>query len=164
MFAPVFILIAAPVVLHERLTLRKLLCVAAALLGMALVSGLHADGFSGADTWRGMLLGLAAAVIYAVVVLLNKRIHDVAAYDITLYNNARTEHKLIDLIRAETLTGVRSDYYTVSDKDLFDGGGVIEGLTWYDGSDTGFTLTLDEFVSLGENTPAQVAVSVAFDD
>ncbi len=82
--APVFILIAAPVVLHERLTLRKLLCVAAALLGMALVSGLHADGFSGAGTWRGVLLGLAAAVIYAVVVLLNKRIHDVAAYDRTI--------------------------------------------------------------------------------
>ena len=82
--APVFILIAAPFVLHERLTLRKALCVAAALLGMTLVSGALRAGFSGAAEWRGILFGLAAAVLYAAVVLLNKRIRGIDAYDKTI--------------------------------------------------------------------------------
>ena len=82
--APVFILIAAPLVIHEPLTLRKLLCVAAALLGIVLVSNLVQTGFSGAGEWRGVLFGLAAAVLYACVVLLNKQIHDIDAYDKTI--------------------------------------------------------------------------------
>ena len=82
--APVFILIAAPFVLRERLTLRKLLCVASALLGIALVSNLVQTGFSGVGEWRGVLFGLAAAVLYACVVLLNKQIRDIDAYDKTI--------------------------------------------------------------------------------
>ena len=82
--APVFILITAPFVIHEPLTLRKLLCVAAALLGIVLVSNLAQTGFSGAGEWRGVLYGLAAAVLYACVVLLNKQIHDIDAYDKTI--------------------------------------------------------------------------------
>lgn len=81
--APVFILIAAPFVLHERLTARKLLCVAAALLGMALVSELTTTGVAGLN-WRGILFGLAAAVLYALVVLLNKKIRNIDAYDKTI--------------------------------------------------------------------------------
>ncbi|MBQ9647141.1 MAG: DMT family transporter [Oscillospiraceae bacterium] len=81
--APVFILLAAPFALHERLTLRKLLCVAAALLGIALVSGVKA-GFSGAGEWRGILFGLSAAALYAAIVLLNKQLHDIGAYDKTI--------------------------------------------------------------------------------
>ncbi|MBQ7713962.1 MAG: EamA family transporter [Oscillospiraceae bacterium] len=78
--APVFILLAAPFLLRERLTLRRLLCVAAALIGIALVSGLPAGG---AD-WRGILLGLSAAALYAAIVLLNKRIRGVGAYERTV--------------------------------------------------------------------------------
>lgn len=81
---PVFILIAASFVLRERLTLRKLLCVASALLGIALVSNLVQTGFSGVGEWRGVLFGLAAAVLYACVVLLNKQIRDIDAYDKTI--------------------------------------------------------------------------------
>lgn len=83
--APVFTLLGAPFVLHERLTPRKGVCVLAALLGMVLVSGVARSGFTvGASEWRGVALALAAAVIYAVVVLINKRIHDIGAYDKTI--------------------------------------------------------------------------------
>ena len=82
--APVFTLIAAPVFLHERLTLRKFVCVAAALFGMALVSGMSHAGFTGGAEWRGILCALAAALIYAAVVLLNKRVHNIGAYDKTI--------------------------------------------------------------------------------
>lgn len=80
--APVFILLAAPFLLRERLTLRKLVCVAVALLGMALVSGV--TGVSDPPDWRGVLCGLAAAVLYAGVVLVNKYIHGVPAFDKTI--------------------------------------------------------------------------------
>ncbi len=82
--APVFILIAAPFFLHERLTTRKLLCVTAALIGMTLVSELQKTGFVGVSDWRGILFGLAAAVLYACVVLLNKRISGIDALDKTV--------------------------------------------------------------------------------
>ena len=80
--APVFILIAVPFVLRERLTLRKALCVLAALLGMALVSGV--SGSAGAVDWRGILCGLGAAVLYACVVIVNKFIRYVPAYNKTI--------------------------------------------------------------------------------
>lgn len=82
--APVFTLIAAPIFLGERLTKRKCACVAAALLGMVLVSDMAHAKLSGSSEWRGILCALGAAVIYAAVVLLNKRIHGVGGYDKTI--------------------------------------------------------------------------------
>ncbi len=81
---PVFTLAAAPFVLRERLTPRKLCCLAAALLGMVFVSGVTRAGFSGTSEWRGVLLALGSAVLYAGVVLINKRIHDIRPYDRTI--------------------------------------------------------------------------------
>jgi len=71
--APVFLILASPIVLKERLTLKKLICVAVALLGMVFVSGVLQAGFSGLRELTGILLGTAAALLYASVVLLNKR-------------------------------------------------------------------------------------------
>lgn len=82
--APLFVIAAAPFLLRERLTLRRAVCVAVAIFGMALVSDLAHAGFSAASEWRGVLLALAAAVLYASVVLLNKRIRGIGAYDKTI--------------------------------------------------------------------------------
>ena len=82
--APIFTLAAAPLVLKERLTPRKALCLAAALLGMVFVSGVARTGFSGAAEWRGAALALASAVLYATIVLMNKRMRGVGAYDRTI--------------------------------------------------------------------------------
>ena len=82
--APVFTLAAAPLVLRERLTPRKALCLVAALLGMVFVSGVARTGFSGAGEWRGAALALAAAVLYAMVVLMKKRMRGIGAYDRTI--------------------------------------------------------------------------------
>lgn len=82
--APIFIIIASPVVLKERLTVKKLACVAVALFGMVLVSGILNTGFSGLSELTGILLGLGAALFYATVILMNKRIHDIPAADKTM--------------------------------------------------------------------------------
>lgn len=82
--APIFITLASPLLLRERLTRRRLLCAAAALVGMALVSGVTEGGLPVAGEGKGIALGLAAAVLYAAVVLLNKRLRGIAAYDRTV--------------------------------------------------------------------------------
>lgn len=82
--APLFTLAAAPLVLKERLTLRKALCLTVALLGMVSVSGVARAGFSGTAEWRGAALALAAAVLYATIVLMNKQMRGIGAYDRTI--------------------------------------------------------------------------------
>ena len=78
--APMFVILASPLVVGERLTARKLICVLAALLGMVFVSGVLETG-GGSSDLKGVLLGLGAAVLYASVVLMNKQLGDVPAYD-----------------------------------------------------------------------------------
>ena len=83
-FAPMFIILASPLILRERLTARKLVCVFAALAGMVFVSGVLKAGFSGTSELKGVALGLCAAVLYAFIVILNKRLTDLPAYDRTI--------------------------------------------------------------------------------
>lgn len=80
--APIFVLLASPLVLKERLTGRKLLCVLAALGGMVLVSGVLQAGFRLSEL-KGVLFGLGAAALYADVILLNQKISAISAYDKT---------------------------------------------------------------------------------
>ena len=81
--APMFVILASPLVVGERLTAKKLICVLTALLGLVFVSGVLESG-GGSSDLRGVLLGLGAAVLYASVVLMNKQLGDVPAYDRTI--------------------------------------------------------------------------------
>lgn len=83
--APILIILASPIVLRERLTVRKTLCVLAALVGMVCISGVLSEGIPESGELKGILLGLAAAVLYAAIVLSNKRIHDISAYGKTIF-------------------------------------------------------------------------------
>lgn len=77
--APVFLVLAAPLTLGEKLTAKKLVCVAVALLGSVFLAG-GADGGS----LRGIACGVGAAVFYASVMTLNKKLTDISAVDRTL--------------------------------------------------------------------------------
>lgn len=79
--APIFVIIASPFLLKEKLRLKQALCVAVALCGMVLVSGVLGGGE--VDV-AGILCGLGAAVFYASVILLNKKISGISAYDKTI--------------------------------------------------------------------------------
>lgn len=59
--APVIVILASPWLLKERLTLRRGLCAAAAVLGMVLVSGVLTESRGG--DLRGVLFGLGAAAL-----------------------------------------------------------------------------------------------------
>lgn len=70
--APMLIVLVSPILFRERITMKKAICVAVALFGMMLVSGVLKDG--GVKDVRGVLFGLAAAVLYASIVLTNKKL------------------------------------------------------------------------------------------
>ena len=82
--APVIVVLVSPFLFKERLTPLKALCVAVALAGMVFVSGIPQSGFGGISELKGILLGLGAATLYAIVVILNQYIKDIPAYDKTI--------------------------------------------------------------------------------
>ena len=51
---------------------------------MVFVSGILNVGFSGGNEFKGVLFGLSAAVLYASVVLMNKRMGEIGAYEKTI--------------------------------------------------------------------------------
>lgn len=81
--APIFVTIASPFILKEKLTAKKVFCVLIALVGMVFVSGIV-----GTDSLQisvlGILCGVGAAFFYACVILLNKHLKDISSYDMTM--------------------------------------------------------------------------------
>lgn len=78
--APVFLVLASPL-LGERLTVKKSLLCAVALVGMVFVSGVPEGGLSGG---KGIAFAVGAAVLYAAVMFLNKKLGPIDAYDKTI--------------------------------------------------------------------------------
>ena len=81
---PVIVILASPLLFRESLPPFKVLCVAVALVGMVFVSGVPEGGLPTAGEARGVLYGLAAAALYATVVLMNKLIQGVGTYEKTI--------------------------------------------------------------------------------
>lgn len=82
--APMFIILVSPLVLKERLTARKLICVLVALAGMVCVSGVVGTSAPTRTEITGILLGVGAAVLYATVVLMNKKLTGISGNDRTV--------------------------------------------------------------------------------
>ena len=76
--APLIVVLAAPLALGERLNMKKLPCVAVALLGIVLVSGVLGGG---GGNPAGIALGLAAAACFVGIVLCNRKLRDIRAMD-----------------------------------------------------------------------------------
>lgn len=86
-FAPVLVMLACPVLFHERLTRRQVACFIGSTLGLVLV--INPGGFSAGGTHlRGVACGLAAAALYASVILMNKRMARASGIDRTLWQFA----------------------------------------------------------------------------
>ncbi len=81
--APIFVILFSPLLLKEKLSPVKLLAVGVALIGMVLVSGVLESG-KGASL-SCVLFGLGAALLYASVMILNKKLKDISAYERTVW-------------------------------------------------------------------------------
>lgn len=69
--APIIVIALAPYMLGERRTPERLITIAGALLGLALISGLRLDG---GLSLRGLTAGLLSALFYAALMLINKHL------------------------------------------------------------------------------------------
>ncbi|MBD0381884.1 DMT family transporter [Paenibacillus sedimenti] len=81
-FAPVLVIVMSPIVLKEKLSLKKVLCVCAALFGLIIIlqsdrSGEHNNHL------LGIVYGLIAATFYAILTLTNKFIRNMNGLEIT---------------------------------------------------------------------------------
>ena len=84
--APVIVVFLSPFVLKEKLTMVKIGCILAAVLGIWLITGMGglAGNGSGKNDLIGILFGLGAAVFYASVIILNKFFKHVTDLERTL--------------------------------------------------------------------------------
>ncbi len=71
--APTFVILASPLMFHERLTPKKAICAGVALVGMVCVSGFVDGALPGRQELLGVLCGLGAAMLYATVIIFNKK-------------------------------------------------------------------------------------------
>jgi len=105
--APIIVILASPFVLKEKLTVKKLICVAVALSGMVLVSGVIGVEFTGAGEFKGIFFGLGAALFYATVMLMNQKIRNIPAYDKTIMQLASAAIVVLPYtLLTEDLTGI----------------------------------------------------------
>ena len=81
-FAPVIVMVACPILFHERMTKKQALCFIGSTIGLVLV--INVRGFAGGGHLKGVAFGLAAAALYATVILMNKKITRVSGIDRTL--------------------------------------------------------------------------------
>ena len=82
--APIFVMIVSPFLLKEKLTVKKVVCVIVALIGMVFVSGVLDGGISDVSEMKGILFGLGAAALYATVIMMNQKLREVPTYDKTI--------------------------------------------------------------------------------
>ena len=81
---PVIVVLGSALVLKEKLSIRKLLCVLVAILGMIPVSGvLESIPTSGEIT--GILLATGAALLYGINILTNKTMQGLSPFDMTIF-------------------------------------------------------------------------------
>ena len=81
---PTIVILLSPLFFGERITGKKCVCVVLSLIGMVLVSGLADSGMPRAAELKGVAFGLTAAVLYASVIIMNKKLPGLDAYAKTI--------------------------------------------------------------------------------
>ena len=111
---PTIVILLSPVLFREKLSVKKGLCALAAILGMVFVSGVAEGAPPGAQDAKGIAFGLAAAVLYAATVIINKKIEVEDAYEKTIVQLLSAAAVLIPyLLLTEDFSAVVLDARTV---------------------------------------------------
>lgn len=71
---PTILILLSPLVFRERLTGKKLFCAVLSALGMLFVSGALENGGIGIGDLLGIACGLASAALYAIIIMINKKL------------------------------------------------------------------------------------------
>ena len=129
--APMFVILASPLVFRERLTAKKIICLVTALAGMSLVSGVFESDSVGENQLKGIVFGITAAAFYASVMIMNKKMKELPATDKTY----------IQLLCAAAVVGVYALFTVKPDEIAFDARSVLL-LIFVGAFHTGFAYTL----------------------
>ena len=81
--APAIVILLSFPILREKPTIKKFIGIAIALIGMLFVSGVFTEQASETKI-SGIIFGLLAAFLYALVIICNKKIKDINAFDKTV--------------------------------------------------------------------------------
>lgn len=79
---PIFLIIVSPFLFKEKLTLKKILCVVTAFIGMIFVSGIFSSSVNASDI-KGIIYGIISAILYTIVVCVSKKVTSVDVYEKT---------------------------------------------------------------------------------
>lgn len=79
---PIIVLALSPVLFKEKLTWNKLLAIAAVAVGMFCITG---DIEPGSDVQTGILFGGGAALLYAALIVANKRVKRLSGLNCAMY-------------------------------------------------------------------------------
>lgn len=82
--APVMVILISPFVFKEKITLKKGICIIVSLIGMLFVSGVFEEKSGNKNETVGILLSLLSAVIYTVIIALNKKLKSIGAFERTV--------------------------------------------------------------------------------
>lgn len=107
-FAPVLVILACPILFKEKLTKKQIACFIGSTVGLILV--INVAGFEGGSHLKGVAFGLAAAALYATVILMNKGMKKVSGIDRTLLQFAAAAAVLLPYVLATA--GIRFDGMT----------------------------------------------------
>lgn len=114
-FAPVFMVIFSAILLKEKLSVKNILYLLIAIIGLFLImKSEDQELINGYNHAKGIAYGLVGALIYALVVILNKYIKDLSGFQSTLIQLLIAAIVLIPVVIANASTNL----------------GLINGKTW----------------------------------
>ena len=96
--APTIVVLLSPLLFQEKITFRKGACALIAVIGMLFVSGVVENGLPAPSERKGILFGLGAAVLYACVVILNKKVPGIDAFEKTVIQLAASSIVLLPYV------------------------------------------------------------------
>ena len=83
-FAPVIVMLLSPLLFREKTTRTQWICLLFSIGGLLLILA-SKDTLSGQNHTTGIICGFSAAVFYAIVILMNKSMHDLQSFDRTIF-------------------------------------------------------------------------------
>lgn len=81
-FAPVLVMVVSPILFKEKLSTLQIICFVGSTIGLVLLTGIS-DLNGNNDHFKGIILGILAAIFYATVIILNKFIKGVSGVNRT---------------------------------------------------------------------------------
>jgi RarD protein len=81
---PTIVILLSPLIFKESITTRRWICVILSIIGMIFVSGFIESGIPPLSESKGILFGIGAAIFYATVVIMNKKLPGLDAYEKTI--------------------------------------------------------------------------------